>query len=110
MAGNTRGTGSGRGRRASTCSFCGKSHRDVGPMVEGPNDVFICSSCVELCHNIIRAEQRRDGTRKPLFGTIPPPREIKEFLDQYVIGQEHAKKVVAVAVTTTTNASATPTP
>ena len=80
------------------CSFCGKSHRDTGPMVEGPGDVFICASCVELCHNIIKQERRKVSAAQPLFGTIPTPHQIKEFLDQYVIGQDYAKKALAVAV------------
>ncbi|MFQ6048095.1 MAG: ATP-dependent Clp protease ATP-binding subunit ClpX [Phycisphaerae bacterium] len=93
------GGGSGlRGRRSSACSFCGKGHRDAGPMVEGPNDVFICASCVELCHNIIRQERRKLASTRPLFSSIPSPKQIKQFLDQYVIGQDRAKKAVAVAV------------
>ncbi|CAN5441402.1 ATP-dependent Clp protease ATP-binding subunit ClpX [soil metagenome] len=87
-----------RGRRVTTCSFCGKSSRDVGPMVEGPSDVFICANCVDLAHNIIRQEKRKLSSSQPLFSTIPSPRQIKEFLDQYVIGQEYAKKALAVAV------------
>jgi ATP-dependent Clp protease ATP-binding subunit ClpX len=67
-------------------------------MVEGPNDVFICASCVELCHNIIKQERRKLSSTRPLFSSIPTPREIKQFLDQYVIGQEQAKKALAVAV------------
>ncbi len=94
-SGNTGGT---RGRRTSSCSFCGKSQRDAGPMVEGPNDVYICASCVELCHNIVKQEQRRISGAQTRLGTIPIPREIKEFLDQYVIGQDRAKKSLAVAV------------
>ncbi len=81
-----------RGRRVTTCSFCGKSSRDVGPMVEGPSDVYICANCVDLAHNIIRQEKRKLSSAQPLFNTIPSPRQIKEFLSQYVIGQEHAKK------------------
>jgi ATP-dependent Clp protease ATP-binding subunit ClpX len=87
-----------RGRRVTTCSFCGKSSRDVGPMVEGPSDVYICANCVDLAHNIIRQEKRKLTSAAPLFNTIPSPRQIKEFLDQYVIGQEYAKKALAVAV------------
>ncbi|MFO0974414.1 MAG: ATP-dependent Clp protease ATP-binding subunit ClpX [Phycisphaerae bacterium] len=85
-------------RRPSTCSFCGKTHREAGPMVEGPNDAFICSSCVELCHNIIKQEKRRVQSGRPLFTNVPAPREIKEFLDRYVVGQDFAKKALAVAV------------
>ncbi len=93
------GEGGGfRGRRVTTCSFCGKTSREVGPMVEGPNDVYICSNCVDLCQNIFRQERRRSSTNRPLFSSIPSPREIKEFLDQYVIGQDSAKRTLSVAV------------
>src|SRR3982750_3631868 len=86
------GSGSGggggfRGRRVTTCSFCGKSSRDVGPMVEGPSDVYICANCVDLAHNIIRQEKRKLTSSQPMFNSIPSPRQIKEFLDQYVVGQ-----------------------
>src|SRR5665213_3076213 len=88
-----------RGRRVTTCSFCGKSSRDVGPMVEGPSDVYICANCVDLAHNIIRQEKRKlSSASAPSFGAIPSPRNIKEFLDQYVVGQPYAKKAMAVAV------------
>src|SRR5437588_5197869 len=87
-----------RGRRVTTCSFCGKSSRDVGPMVEGPSDVYICANCVDLAHNIIRQEKRKLSSSQPLFSTIPTPRQIKEFLDQYVVGQQYAKKALSVAV------------
>src|SRR5687767_15154144 len=88
-----------RGRRVTTCSFCGKSSRDVGPMVEGPSDVYICANCVDLAHNIIRQEKRKlSSTGAPVFSSIPSPRQIKEFLDQYVVGQNYAKKALSVAV------------
>ena len=87
-----------RGRRITTCSFCGKSSRDVGPMVEGPSEVYICANCVDLAHNIIRQEKRKLSASQPLFSSIPSPRQIKEFLDQYVVGQPHAKKALSVAV------------
>jgi ATP-dependent Clp protease ATP-binding subunit ClpX len=88
-----------RGRRVTTCSFCGKSSRDVGPMVEGPSDVYICANCVDLAHNIIRQEKRKlSSASAPNFGAIPSPRQINEFLDQYVVGQQYAKKALAVAV------------
>ena len=67
-------------------------------MVEGPNDVYICATCTDLCQNIFRQERRRVHTGRPIFGSIPTPRQIKEFSDQYVIGQETAKRVLAVAV------------
>src|SRR5947209_18277304 len=88
-----------RGRRVTTCSFCGKSSRDVGPMVEGPSDVYICANCVDLAHNIIRQEKRKmSATTAPTLASIPSPRQIKEFLDQYVIGQDFAKKGLSAAV------------
>ena len=67
-------------------------------MVEGPNDIYICSNCTDLCQNIFRQERRRVSSARPLFSDIPAPRQIKEFLDQYVIGQDQSKKALAVAV------------
>ncbi len=98
---NTTDDGKGfRGRRLTTCSFCGKTSREVGPMVEGPNDVYICTNCTDLCQNIFKQERRRVGQGAPLFTEIPAPRQIKEFLDQYVIGQHQAKRALSVAVHT----------
>ena len=98
------GSGSGgggfRGRKITTCSFCGKTSREVGPMVEGPGDVYICTNCTDLCQNIFRQERRRVDKGQPLFSSIPTPRHIRDFLDQYVIGQERAKRSLAVAVHT----------
>lgn len=91
-------------RRGSTtkknayCSFCRKSYRDVGPLVEGPGDVYICGECIELCQSILEQEQRRRGGTKKLFNKIPSPREIVSRMDEYVISQQQAKKVLAVAV------------
>ncbi len=92
------GPGGFRGRRVTTCSFCGKSSREVGPMVEGPNEVYVCANCVDLCQNIFRQERRRVSAGGPSLGEIPPPRRIKEFLDQYIIGQQLAKRALSVAV------------
>ncbi len=93
--------GSGfKGRRVTTCSFCGKSSREVGPMVEGPSDVYICANCTELCQNIFKQERRRVQSGRPMVGSIPTPRQLKEYLDQYVIGQEKAKRDLAVSVHT----------
>ncbi len=92
------------GRRGGTtkknafCSFCRKSYRDVGPLVEGPGDVYICGECIELCQSILDQERRRRGSSKQLFTKVPSPREIVEALDEYVIGQDAAKRVLAVAV------------
>jgi ATP-dependent Clp protease ATP-binding subunit ClpX len=67
-------------------------------MVEGPSDVYICANCVDLAHNIIRQEKRKLTSAQPLFNTIPSPRQVKEFLDQYVVGQDRAKRSLSVAV------------
>ncbi|MFM7149312.1 MAG: ClpX C4-type zinc finger protein, partial [Gemmataceae bacterium] len=87
----------GRNRNAA-CSFCRKNYRDVGPLVEGPSDVYICGECIELCQSIIDQEKRRRGGSRSSLSNIPAPRVIKEKLDQYVVGQQRAKKVLSVAV------------
>jgi ATP-dependent Clp protease ATP-binding subunit ClpX len=99
-AGSTgEGSGTGfRGRKITTCSFCGKTSREVGPMVEGPGEVYICSNCVELCQNIFRQERKRVSSVSASLSEIPSPRDIVEFMAQYVIGQELAKRSLAVAV------------
>ncbi len=90
--------GSGTTKKNAFCSFCRKSYRDVGPLVEGPGDVYICGECIDLCQSILEQERRRRGTHRQLFTRLPTPRQIVEHLDQYVIGQDHAKRVLAVAV------------
>jgi len=67
-------------------------------MVEGPSDVYICANCVDLAHNIIRQEKRKLSSAAPVLSNIPSPRQIKEFMDQYVVGQDFAKKGLSVAV------------
>ena len=103
-SGDKNGGGGGgdgfRGQRVTTCSFCGKTSREVGPMVEGPNDVYICANCTDLCQNIFKQERRRVHSDRPAFDTIPSPRQTKEFLDQYVIGQTTAKRAMSVRVHT----------
>ena len=96
--GGRRPTGNTGRNRNAYCSFCRKSYRDVGPLVEGPGDVYICGECIELCQSIIDQEKRRRGVSKALFTHIPSPRSVKDKLDQYVIGQHRAKKVLSVAV------------
>ncbi len=90
--------GSSTTKKNAFCSFCRKSYRDVGPLVEGPGDVYICGECIDLCQSILEQERRRRGTGKQPFSKIPTPRQVVARLDEYVIGQEHAKKVLAVAV------------
>ena len=80
------GTRRGATKKNAFCSFCRKSYRDVGPLVEGPGDVYICGECIDLCQSILEQEQRRRGGSKPLFTSMPTPREIVAKLDEYVIG------------------------
>ena len=68
--------GGGTTKKNAFCSFCRKSYRDVGPLVEGPGDVYICGECIELCQSILEQERRRRGTSKQLFSKVPSPREI----------------------------------
>ncbi len=88
---------SSTGDRKNTlyCSFCGKSQHEVRKLIAGPT-VFICDECVELCMDIIREETKGAGFKSS--DGVPTPREICEVLDDYVIGQEHAKRVLSVAV------------
>jgi ATP-dependent Clp protease ATP-binding subunit ClpX len=85
------------GTRREICSFCGRNKKQTEVFVEGPGGVYICPECVDLCSTIIRQEQKR-GRTKAVSGDVPKPRDIKEFLDLYVIGQEDAKKKISVAV------------
>jgi ATP-dependent Clp protease ATP-binding subunit ClpX len=77
------------------CSFCGKSQNDVRKLIAGPT-VYICDECIELCNDIIAEEWEEEKSRE--IRSLPKPAEIKTVLDQYVIGQERAKKILAVAV------------
>jgi ATP-dependent Clp protease ATP-binding subunit ClpX len=95
---NTGRRGGGTVKKNAFCSFCRKSYRDVGPLVEGPGDIYICGECIDLCQSILDQERRRRGAGKLPFSKVPAPREIVRQLSEYVIGQEHAKKVLAVAV------------
>ena len=78
------------------CSFCGKSQHEVRKLIAGPA-VYICDECIELCNDIIAEEyEKEEGAQRR--EAIPKPSEIKAFLDQYVVGQERAKKILSVAV------------
>jgi ATP-dependent Clp protease ATP-binding subunit ClpX len=78
------------------CSFCGKSQKEVRKLIAGPA-VYICDECIELCNDIINEDNSSFDSSKP-EGYIPKPAEIKAYLDQYVIGQERAKRILSVAV------------
>ena len=87
--------GKGEDGKLLYCSFCGKSQHEVRKLIAGPS-VFVCDECVELCNDIIREEMQEktaSGDEK-----LPKPQEINDVLNEYVIGQERAKKVLAVAV------------
>jgi ATP-dependent Clp protease ATP-binding subunit ClpX len=86
------------GEKVLYCSFCGKSQHEVKKLIAGPS-VFICDECIELCNDIIRDEVPAEaGSAKAAKSDLPAPLEIKSSLDQYVIGQEAAKRILAVAV------------
>jgi ATP-dependent Clp protease ATP-binding subunit ClpX len=93
MSDNTRGKN--EDGKLLYCSFCGKSQHEVRKLIAGPS-VFICDECVELCNDIIREEL--EDTGETGRDKLPKPAEIKAVLDEYVIGQQRAKKVLSVAV------------
>ena len=78
------------------CSFCGKSQREVKKLIAGPN-VYICDECIQLCNDIIAEEVEKEELTYQ-GETIPDPKSIKKILDDYIIGQEQAKKTLSVAV------------
>lgn len=78
------------------CSFCGKPQREARKLIAGQSAVYICDQCVRLCNEIISEEREREPEAEP--AKVPTPEEVKTFLDQYIIGQELAKKIISVAV------------
>src|SRR5579871_5908722 len=84
-------------RRYTRCSFCGKGQDQVRKLVAGPG-VYICDQCIDLCQEVLEEDSRSTGPKKAKSGFIPNPKTICSALDQYVIGQEHAKKVLSVQV------------
>ena len=89
-------TSSGDDGKLLYCSFCGKSQHEVRKLIAGPS-VFICDECVDLCNDIIREEVQESGSDSKQ-DHLPVPHGIKAILDEYVIGQQRAKKVLSVAV------------
>jgi len=89
--------GSSDSKNTLYCSFCGKSQHEVRKLIAGPS-VFICDECIELCNDIIREESATDKAGRPTKSDLPTPKEICQILDEYVIGQELAKKILSVAV------------
>ena len=90
----------GRSDDKIRCSFCGKTQDQVRKLIAGSNDVYICDDCIELCAEILEEEFADQNDKGPDFRGINllKPKEIKEFLDEYVVGQDEAKKVLSVAV------------
>jgi ATP-dependent Clp protease ATP-binding subunit ClpX len=86
-----------RASNLTMCSFCGKSHAEVRKLIAGPG-VYICDNCINVCKGILDKELNEDARRQTTSLRIPKPAEIRRQLDQYVVGQEVAKKVLAVAV------------
>jgi ATP-dependent Clp protease ATP-binding subunit ClpX len=86
-----------KGDKLLYCSFCGKSQHEVRKLIAGPS-VFVCDECIELCNDIIREESNNAVPGKADRSDLPVPREIRSNLDEYVIGQEQAKKILSVAV------------
>src|SRR3954452_21615143 len=86
-----------RASNLTMCSFCGKSHAEVRKLIAGPG-VYICDSCINVCKSILDKELNEDARRQSSNIRVPKPAEIRRLLDQYVIGQDIAKKTLSVAV------------
>ena len=101
MAGNKKDGTAGGGTKTLHCSFCNKSQYEVARLIKGGDDVYICNECVDLCNDIISKDQKKKQNEKTDYledlKKLPTPRELKSHLDEYVIGQEKAKKILSVA-------------
>ena len=100
-----KGSNNGKNQQPIFCSFCGRLRQEVNKLIEGPNNVYICDECVDVCHKIMKDEEITEVPEnvigsKDLVSTneLPSPENIKKVLDEYVIGQDEAKKVLAVSV------------
>ncbi|EDN69574.1 ATP-dependent Clp protease ATP-binding subunit clpX [Beggiatoa sp. PS] len=89
--------GAGHDDRLLYCSFCGKSQHEVRKLIAGPS-VFVCDECVDLCNDIIREDSKKNEGEESQAHQLPTPQEINLHLNDYVIGQDYAKKVLSVAV------------
>jgi ATP-dependent Clp protease ATP-binding subunit ClpX len=92
------------GEKLLYCSFCGKSQHEVRKLIAGPS-VFICDECIELCNDIIREESAGDKSGKTARSDLPTPREICSILDEYVIGQDQAKRISSTSRSPTRSSS-----
>src|SRR4029077_10023918 len=90
-------TNMARASNLTMCSFCGKSHAEVRKLIAGPG-VYICDNCINVCKGILDKELNEDARRQTTGLRVPKPADIRRQLDQYVVGQESAKKVLSVAV------------
>ena len=102
MAGNKKDGPTSGGTKTLHCSFCNKSQYEVARLIKGGDDVYICNECVDLCNDIISKDQKKKQNEKTDYledlKKLPSPRDLKAHLDEYVIGQEKAKKILSVAV------------
>ena len=78
------------------CSFCGKPKELTKRLIAGPNGIFICNECIEVCHDVLKEDEKKDDIKEHI--NLLKPAEIKEKLDEYIVGQDDAKKVLSVAV------------
>src|SRR4030081_3385494 len=92
-----KGQNMARASNLTMCSFCGKSHAEVRKLIAGPG-VYICDSCINVCKGILDKELTEDARRQSTTLRVPKPMDMRAQLDQYVIGQDQAKKTLSVAV------------